>query len=220
MTERNGQTASSYPQTKVTAADWLEIALRTLILEGVEQVRILSLAKKLGVSRSSFYWYFEDREDLLNGILELWKNKNTASIVSRASMSSASITDALLYLFECWIDETLYDPRLDFAFREWARRSRKIREAVNRSDDARVSAITAMFGRHGFPERDAFIRARVVYYMQLGYYSVDLREGLRARVANLAEYVRAFTGHDPEKAELDRFLGLVDAIEHRRRPKK
>ena len=54
MREPIGQDASAYPQTKVTAADWLEIALRTLIGEGVEQVRILPLAKKLEVSRIQF----------------------------------------------------------------------------------------------------------------------------------------------------------------------
>ena len=86
MSELVGQDASAYPQRKVTAADWLKIALRTLIGEGVEQVRILPLAKKLGVSRSSFYWYFKDREDLLNKLLEYWKDKNTASIVSRSCL--------------------------------------------------------------------------------------------------------------------------------------
>ena len=220
MSELVGQDASAYPQRKVTAADWLKIALRTLIGEGVEQVRILPLAKKLGVSRSSFYWYFKDREDLLNKLLEYWKNKNSASIVSRSCRDSASITDALIYLFECWIDETIYDPRLDFAIREWARRSRKIKEIVVRSDDERVAAIAAMFRRHGFPDQDAFIRARIVYYMQIGYYSVDLREALRARIANLAAYVRAFTGVEPEQPELQRFSRLTDDVERRRRSRR
>jgi AcrR family transcriptional regulator len=220
MSELVGQDASAYPQRKVTAADWLKIALRTLIGEGVEQVRILPLAKKLGVSRSSFYWYFKDREDLLNKLLEYWKNKNSASIVSRSCRDSASITDALIYLFECWIDETIYDPRLDFAIREWARRSRKIKEIVVRSDDERVAAIAAMFRRHGFPDQDAFIRARIVYYMQIGYYSVDLHEALRARIANLAAYVRAFTGAEPGQPELQRFSRLTDEVERRRRSRR
>ena len=180
----------------------------------------MPLAKKLGVSRSSFYWYFKDREDLLNKLLEYWKNKNSASIVSRSCRDSASITDALIYLFECWIDETIYDPRLDFAIREWARRSRKIKEIVVRSDDERVAAIAAMFRRHGFPDQDAFIRARIVYYMQIGYYSVDLREALRARIANLAAYVRAFTGVEPEQPELQRFSRLTDDVERRRRSRR
>jgi AcrR family transcriptional regulator len=220
MTELIEQSPSAYPQTKVTAADWLDIALRTLVGEGVEQVRILPLAKKLEVSRSSFYWYFKDREDLLNKLLEFWKNKNSASIISRSLRDSVSITDALIYLFECWIDENIYDPRLDFAIREWARRSRKIKEVVVRSDDERVGAIAAMFRRHGFADQDAFIRARVVYYMQIGYYSVDPREALRARIANLPAYVRAFTGAEPEQPELQRFLRLTDEVERRRRSKR
>ena len=89
-----------------------------------------------------------------------------------------------------------------------------------RSDDERVAAIAAMFRRHGFPDQDAFIRARIVYYMQIGYYSVDLREALRARIANLAAYVRAFTGAEPGQPELQRFSRLTDEVERRRRSRR
>lgn len=41
--------------TKVTREQWLDLALQTLISHGVEDVLILALAQKLGVSRSSFY---------------------------------------------------------------------------------------------------------------------------------------------------------------------
>ena len=38
--------------------EWLRIALETLDEEGVEALKVDRIAKKLGVSRSSFYWYF------------------------------------------------------------------------------------------------------------------------------------------------------------------
>ena len=37
---------------------WLEAACEALIAGGVEAVKILPLAKKLGLSRTSFYWFF------------------------------------------------------------------------------------------------------------------------------------------------------------------
>ena len=39
---------------KATRDDWLKVALDTLISEGVDQVKVLPLGNKLGVSRSSF----------------------------------------------------------------------------------------------------------------------------------------------------------------------
>ena len=43
----------------------------TLLLEsGVDSVRISPLAKKLGLSRTSFYWFFKDREELLAALVD------------------------------------------------------------------------------------------------------------------------------------------------------
>ena len=55
--------------TKATREDWLQTALGLLITKGEEAVRIQTIGAKLGVSRSSFYWYFNDRQDLLLGKL-------------------------------------------------------------------------------------------------------------------------------------------------------
>lgn len=218
MTDGGTQAAPAYPQTKVTARDWLDLALRTLVEEGVEHVRILPLAQRLGVSRSSFYWYFESREDLLNRLLQVWQDKNTAGIVARAERASHSIAEALLSLFECWIDERLFDPRLDFAIREWARRSPEVKGVVQRSDDDRVEAIGGMFRRHGFAGEDALVRAQIVYYMQIGYYSLEIVESLKARTGKLRAYVRGFTGTEATDAEIRRFLRRAAEVKRGGRP--
>ncbi|WP_366659011.1 TetR/AcrR family transcriptional regulator [Mesorhizobium sp.] len=134
--------------TKVTREDWMKLALETLISEGVEAVRVLALGQKLNVSRSSFYWYFKSRQDLLDQLLDYWRNNNTRFILEQAGRPAASITEAVLNVFECWLDERLFNPRLDFAVRAWSRQSAKVHRIVNEEDDARVDAIRAMFLRH------------------------------------------------------------------------
>lgn len=217
MTQTGEPVPSAYPQTKVTAADWLDLALRTLIEEGVDHVRILPLAQRLGVSRSSFYWYFESRDDLLNRLLQVWQDRNTRGIVDHAGRETATIAQALLVLFECWIDEAVFDPRLDFAIREWARRSPEVMGVVQRSDEDRVEAITAMFARHGFGHEDAVVRARIVYYMQIGYYALEIREPMKMRLARLRAYVRNITGLEPDDRDVRRFLRRTAEAERRRK---
>ena len=194
---------------KATHADWVQMALDTLLRDGVESVRILPLAQKLGVSRSSFYWYFRDRQDLLDQLLTLWRDKNTKGIIERARRTAPSIVRSILNVFECWADEDIFDPKLDFAIREWARRTPRIHHAVTEADSARIEAIRDLYSRFGFAEQDALIRARVLYYMQIGYYVLDVREPMEVRLSHAAPYLRSFTGEEPSAKDLADFSDFV-----------
>ncbi|UCI25848.1 TetR/AcrR family transcriptional regulator [Mesorhizobium sp. B2-8-5] len=191
--------------TKVTREDWMNLALETLISEGVEAVRVLALGQKLNVSRSSFYWYFKSRQDLLDQLLDYWRNNNTRFIVEQAGRPAASITQAVLNVFECWLDETLFNPRLDFAVRAWSRQSADVHRVVNEEDDARVEAIRAMFSRHGYEATEAFVRARVLYFTQIGYYSLEIVEPVSNRLFLTPAYLLTHTGEAPREGEVDAF---------------
>ncbi len=194
---------------RTTRDDWLNAARVLLIDGGVERIKILPLAKSLGVARSSFYWFFKDREDLLNQLLDQWQALNTANLVDHAEMPSDTITQAVLNIFECWTGERIFDPGMDFAIRDWARKSDRVRQLVNAADEDRITAFTAMYQRHGFEARDAFIRARILYFMQIGYYALDVQESMEDRMDYVPDYIRGFTGQDPTEKELKRFRRIV-----------
>ena len=79
---------------KVTRQDWLNAARAVLKQNGVEAVKVADLAGQLQVSRSSFYWYFKDRTDLLNALLQHWQDTNTAAMEAQANAPAATITEA------------------------------------------------------------------------------------------------------------------------------
>lgn len=200
---------------KVTKPDWINLAFESLVADGIESVRILSLAHKLGVSRSSFYWYFESRQDLLDQLLDHWRDTNTKAIVERARRPSETIIRGILNVFECWADERLFNPRFDFAIREWARRSDDVRQAINIADEERLSAIRDLYLRHGYDDEDAFIRARVLYYMQIGYYVLEVREPVDVKLGHLAAYLRSFTGQEPTYADVAHFADFLSKSQDR-----
>lgn len=207
--EKKATATAQGGHAKVTKAQWLDLALRMLVAQGVDGVRILPLAQRLGVSRSSFYWYFTSREDLLDHLLARWKATNTAAIVERAERPARSIIRAVLNVFECWADERLFDPRLDFAIRAWARQSRPVRKSVDAADAARLAAIRDMYRRHGYAREDAIIRARVLYYMQIGYYALGVREPMTVRFSHLAAYLGSFTGKRPGAGDIRQFRAFL-----------
>ena len=190
---------------KVTRDDWLNVAFEALVVDGVEAVKVLTLADRLGVSRSSFYWYFNSRQDILDALLERWHETNTAALVAHAEMPAKTITDACCNVFRCFLIPGTFDNALDFAIRDWARRSTSVRQSLEESDSFRISALEAMFRRFGYAQTEALVRARTLYYMQIGYNDADLREPLDERMRLLPSYLLGFTGREPLPEEIAEF---------------
>jgi AcrR family transcriptional regulator len=188
---------------KATREDWLDLALSVLAVEGVAHVTVLNLSERLEVSRSSFYWYFKNRDELLDALLDRWDRLNTRSIVNEANERAATVNEAVCNVFRCWVNPAIFSPRLDFAVREWARRSVSVRRSLDRSDRVRTEALKALFVRFGYDDEDALVRARVLYYMQIGYYALDLKEPIEARLNLTPHYLKAFTGLAPTEAEVE-----------------
>jgi AcrR family transcriptional regulator len=191
---------------KVTRKDWLNVAMDILISDGVGEVKVLAIGDLLGVSRSSFYWYFKSRQDLLDALLEKWEETNTAVLVRHCQMPSKSITEAVCNLFRCFIDHSLFNNQLDFAIRDWARRSGKVRKILDRSDQTRIDAIKAMFERHDYRGLEAVARARTLYFMQMGYNVADLNETMPDRLKLIPDYLLCFTGVVPSEEEIEAFI--------------
>jgi AcrR family transcriptional regulator len=187
---------------KVTKQDWLNVAIDTLVSDGIEQVKVMTLAENLSVSRSSFYWYFKSRQDLLDNLLDHWLALNTDAIVAHAGFPANTVTAATCNLFSCFIDPALFDTKLDFAIRDWARRSGKVRRVLDTSDTRRITAIAGMFARFDYSEIESLTRAKVLYYMQIGYNDADLQETLEERQAMLPHYLFAFTGRKATQEEM------------------
>ncbi len=202
---------------KATREDWLNAAMDTLIADGVEQVKILPLASRLGVSRSSFYWYFKSRQDILDALLDKWQQTNTDALVKTADHPSATITAAVCEIFLCFLDPARFNNRLDFAVRDWSRRDATVRVKLHTSDAARLDALTQMFVGFGYAPFEAKTRARVLYYMQIGYLDADLNEPIAERQSYTDEYILTFTGLLPSAAEVAALnAALADLFEDAR----
>ncbi|WP_162932987.1 TetR/AcrR family transcriptional regulator [Roseovarius sp. EL26] len=186
---------------RLNGADWVEAALGVLLQKGVDAVQITTLARQLKVTRGSFYWHFENREALLDALLEEWRARNTGVIIEAIKQTDC-LEDGIFSLFSVWVDHTRFDPRLDQAIRDWARHSDKLCLIVKAEDNARVIAIAGFYERHGFSEPEAFIRARVIYFTQISFYALKIEddEDVQERLGYLNEYFKCFTGRDMDPA--------------------
>ncbi|MBN3723888.1 TetR/AcrR family transcriptional regulator [Burkholderia sp. Ac-20379] len=190
---------------------WLDAATESLLEGGVEAVRILPLAKKLNLSRTSFYWFFENREALLATLLQRWQEKNTVNWVSQTSAYADSIAEAVLNVFDCWFDDSIFDNRYEAAIRSWGQQAPEIAAVMAKEDATRIAALTTMFKRFDYSPLEADVRARAMYLTQIGYVSMRTVEPMSVRMSRIAQYVVVFAGHEPTEREMKRFTSRLPA---------
>ncbi|MGH6962216.1 MAG: TetR/AcrR family transcriptional regulator [Dongiaceae bacterium] len=66
----------------LTAQDWAAAALDAMAVGGVDAVAVEPLARRLNVTKGSFYWHFPNREALIKAALALWEQRETVDVVS------------------------------------------------------------------------------------------------------------------------------------------
>jgi AcrR family transcriptional regulator len=184
---------------------WLDCAYESLLEGGVEAVRILPLAKKLNLARTSFYWFFRDRDELLNALVARWEEKNTGNWVRRNEAYADSICEAMLNIFDCWFDNSLFDTRFEAAIRNWAQQSPEITRLIQKDDALRIDVLTATFVRFGYDADVADVRARTTYLTQVGYAAMRAEESFETRMERIPAFVEVFTGVRPQEHEMQRF---------------
>lgn len=198
--------------TKVTREDWLNSAREILVSEGATAVKILTLSARLGVSRSSFYWYFKDRDEVMQELLDEWESRNTRTVVDHCDMPAKNITEGLCNFFRCFIGPDVFDQGTDFAIREWSRRDASVRRKVDAADRTRIAAVTNLFIRFDFTAIEADARARIVYFMQLGYHALEVRESMKTRMSRVGPYVQGFTSQTPDADAIAEFSEYAYAV--------
>jgi AcrR family transcriptional regulator len=173
---------------------WIAAGRDALIAGGVARVRIEPLAAVLGVTTGSFYWHFKDRDELLRALLTDWRERNSAAMQAAVDRHRSAPAAAMRALVHVWIDEAGYSPAWDAAVRDWARTSKPVEALVRRVDEWRIRLLQSLFRRFGYAAPEAFIRARITYFHQVGYYALDIAESRARRRRLVPLYLEVLTG--------------------------
>lgn len=185
---------------------WLKAAYELLISEGIGAVKVMPLAKRLNLTRTGFYWYFEDLTELHSAMIQRWESKNTGNLIARCKMDAPSIADALFNLMDCWFDPAVFDARLDLAIRNWARMDADLQHRLSAADALCIKAVADMFVRYGFSPEQADKRSLTVIYAQIGHSSMHVTAPAHERLARVQHYVEVFSGTPPARHHVETFL--------------
>ncbi len=145
--------------------DWIDVGVEILSSKGVDAVRVEALARRLNISKGSFYWHFKDRSDLLQAILEEWEARQSDWNTEGEGVSNPVERWARLFQL---LSQPSY-ARLETAISSWARQDEKVGLRVASADRKRIAYLSRVFREIGFTTNQAAEWANAAMFLYLGW---------------------------------------------------
>ena len=148
---------------------WIKGATAVLADAGVDGVRIETLAKKLKVTKGSFYWHFRDRRDLLDAVLETWKIGRVNDIRKQTQGPAGAEATTLLHTIDVYAAaRNRKGIHIEAAVRDWARRDNQAASTVEEVDAERLACACRLFLACGMDDKEARARSVLLYAYVFG----------------------------------------------------
>lgn len=141
---------------------------------GLEGLAIEPLARRLGVTKGSFYWHFSDRKALLKAALTTWESADAHNL-SVLLENRLPAREKLIQFFHTssrpHLTHQVYSALL--AAPQNRNRDAWLNAVLQRVDEHRIQQISQAFAELD-PQRGAF-QARLAYYAYVGFLQLQGR---------------------------------------------
>ena len=186
MSTRGSEKPGKSVADKQSKKSWLDAALQALSSGGIDQVRVESLAKKLGVTKGSFYWHFKDREQFLDELLNFWAEQSTQTVIANPNYP----TDSKARVRAVAADIVRHDlGKLDPHIRSWTQYDKRRARVVAKIDKVRFEFLRDLFLAAGFSIIGSDLRAQSLYRYVLGEQFISVRESMSQRLQRMQAHV-------------------------------
>lgn len=162
---------SKPPEREQLSRDaWLDAAATAIAEGGFDNVRVLTLAKRLGVTRGSFYWHYQDHAELITSFLDRWRDRRLRELVHLQPTSKDIETEVhrIVHMLLSEPARTTRRMRIELAVRDFARREPHAAKVVAEVDAARVAQTTSLLQNVSGDAQKARDMALLFYVATIG----------------------------------------------------
>lgn len=155
---------------QLTRGTWLDAASAAIAEGGFDDVRVLTLAKRLGVTRGSFYWHFHDHAELVVSFLDRWRDRRLAELEYLRASGDDTETE-LRRILRLALNEPAWNTRqmrVELAVRDFARRDAYAAKIVGEVDRGRIAHCTALLQKILTDRERAYDLALLLYVATIG----------------------------------------------------
>ena len=168
------QSAPSADKIRLSAADWQQAALDALSEGGLQHIAIEMIAKRLGVTKGSFYWHFESRDALIQSALELWESQEQEQVFGKLDGlpdAQARLTALVALVASELKAHKIYSEMLKTIDHPL------VKPVLERVSKRRIDYLSASFRQAGMPRKQALNRALLTYAAYVGFLQLNLQLG-------------------------------------------
>lgn len=151
---------------RLSREDWLRGALELMSIAGVEGVRIVPLAERLGVTSGSFYWHFKNRRELHDALLNYWEREMTDAAIEAAKSFAGPPKERIWHLMQQVMASGM--ARYDLAIWHWAQSDTAAQTVFQSALDKRFAFAAWMFREAGFSASQAEARGHMMVVYMMG----------------------------------------------------
>jgi len=142
--------------------DWVRAALTKLTEAGIESVRVEALAREMNISKGSFYHHFQDRQDLLNSMINYWEEHTTERIIHAPDSANQTLEQLIGDIFT-------REKKLEAAMYAWAKQNAALRKRLIEIEKRRIDYVASLYQKNGVSKTEAKARAELAYLMYVGW---------------------------------------------------
>ena len=157
---------------RLSADDGAEAALDLIAEQGVAAVAVEPLARRLGVTKGSFYWHFPSRDALLQAALERWETVEQEEVFGRLE-ALPDPRERLGALFQLVAHE--FKSHVVYSALLKALDHPAVQPVIERVSQRRLDYLTASFRQTGLGRTEAVHRARLTYAAYVGFLQLNLQ---------------------------------------------
>lgn len=164
-----------HERSRLSAQDWETAALELIAEEGVGALAVEALARRLGVTKGSFYWHFRSRDALLQAALERWEEYEEREVLAQIE----HITEPharLRELFHRVARENT--PHRIYAALLKALDHPLVVPLMAHVSRRRLEFLGQAYRDAGMVEAEAIHRARLTYAAYVGFMQINMTLGL------------------------------------------
>ena len=167
-----GLASRQEPRTgRLSAEDWAQAALDMIAEQGVAAVAVEPLARRLGVTKGSFYWHFPSRDALLQAALERWElveEKDVFGILEVVPDPTQRLRQLFLIAAHEITPHVIYSELLK------ALDHPMVRPVIDRISRRRLDYLVKAFQQAGLEGAAAQHRARLAYAAYVGFLQLNM----------------------------------------------